>query len=141
MSRNVSYLTTLNDPVVLASRILSRRWVFAILRVLENQPQRFSRIQQRIPGISTRSLGQVLLTLEEQGLVKRRIDSTRPPRVTYSLNEDPLLQEIVRMVEQWGKELLEKSAANPQASTPVESPPPNRPAEKSTSRRRPPARQ
>lgn len=38
-----------------------------------------------LPGISTKTLTQRLRTLEEHGIVKRRVYAEVPPRVEYSL--------------------------------------------------------
>jgi len=47
----------------------------------------FERLRKTLPGISSRILSAKLKTLEELGLVERKVLATRPPRVNYELTE------------------------------------------------------
>ena len=95
------------SPIETACRILNRRWVLPVLEALHRGPLRFNELNKLLPPISTKSLGRVLRSLEQDGLVKRTVNSTRPPQVTYSLlHEDPLLRQIMQLLAQWGAEKL-----------------------------------
>lgn len=73
--------------------ILSRicdKWSLLALCALEKvdgQTLRFKQLQREIPDISQKMLTTTLRTLEEDGMVKRRIYAEVPPRVEYSLTE------------------------------------------------------
>ena len=73
--------------------ILSRicdKWSLLALHALqqaEGQTLRFKQLQREIPDVSQKMLTTTLRTLEEDGLVTRRIFAEVPPRVEYSLTE------------------------------------------------------
>src|ERR1700738_2269821 len=74
----------------LARGVLARitaRWSWSVIRVLAdaNGPLRFSRVLDRIEGISQKTLTQTLRTLERDGLITRTLYPQVPPRVEYEL--------------------------------------------------------
>ena len=91
--------------------ILSRicdKWSLLALYALENaegQTLRFKQLQREIPDISQKMLTATLRTLEEDGLVKRKIFAEVPPRVEYSLTEraNTLFPHIYSLIE-WALE-------------------------------------
>src|SRR5260370_40472559 len=74
----------------LAREVLERvtaRWSLSVLRVLAdaNGPLRFSRVLERVEGISQKALTHTLRTLERDGLLTRTLYPQVPPRVEYEL--------------------------------------------------------
>jgi DNA-binding HxlR family transcriptional regulator len=74
----------------LAREVLERitaRWSLSVMRVLAaaNGPLRFSRVLERVEGISQKALTQTLRTLERDGLITRTLYPQVPPRVEYEL--------------------------------------------------------
>ena len=74
----------------LAREVLERitaRWSLSVIRVLAdaNGPLRFSRVLDRVEGISQKALTQTLRTLERDGLITRTLYPQVPPRVEYEL--------------------------------------------------------
>src|SRR4030088_1580080 len=74
----------------LAREVLERitaRWSLAVMRVLAEAdgPLRFSRVLERVQGISQKALTQTLRTLESDGLITRTLYPQVPPRVEYEL--------------------------------------------------------
>ncbi len=66
----------------------SSKWAILILCVLsENEATRFSVIGKAIPDISSKVLAETLKSLENDGLIDRRVYAEIPPRVEYSLTE------------------------------------------------------
>lgn len=47
----------------------------------------FAELRDNVPGISHKMLSQTLKNLGRDGLVARRVESTVPPRVYYSLTD------------------------------------------------------
>ena len=91
-------------PLILALRKLGSRWALVVLRELLNGPTRFNNLQRNLPQIPAKSRARVLENLEKEGLVRRKVDSTRPPRVSYSiLHNDPILREVIDALFRWGK--------------------------------------
>jgi DNA-binding HxlR family transcriptional regulator len=74
----------------LAREVLERitaRWSLSVMRILAqaNGPLRFSRVLERVEGISQKALTQTLRTLERDGLITRTLYPQVPPRVEYEL--------------------------------------------------------
>lgn len=72
------------------SQVLSRigdKWSVLIVMALSHGSQRFSELRDRIGGISQKMLATTLRGLERDGLVKRTVLPTIPPRVDYELTE------------------------------------------------------
>jgi DNA-binding HxlR family transcriptional regulator len=74
----------------LAREVLERitaRWALSVMRILAeaNGPLRFSRVLERVEGISQKALTQTLRTLEREGLITRTLYPQVPPRVEYEL--------------------------------------------------------
>ncbi|HEY9735300.1 MAG TPA: helix-turn-helix domain-containing protein [Trichocoleus sp.] len=82
----------------------------------EEGEMRFSKLQQRIGGISQKMLTKTLRQLERDGLVTRRVYAEVPPRVDYTLT--PLgrsLGEAVCSLWLWAEAHLEDVQAARQA--------------------------
>ncbi|MCO6184950.1 helix-turn-helix domain-containing protein [Rhizobium sp. L1K21] len=72
------------------SEILARlgdKWTILIIMQLGESPLRFSELKRAVVGISQRMLTLTLRALERDGIVKRTVYPTVPPRVEYSLTE------------------------------------------------------
>lgn len=72
------------------SGILSRigdKWSVLIIMRLGDGPRRFNEIKRMIGGISQRMLTLTLRGLERDGLVKRTVTPSIPPRVDYELTD------------------------------------------------------
>ena len=62
------------------------RWTLLVVDALEGgAPTRFTRLRERIPGISQRMLTHTLRQLERDGLIVRTVHPVVPPRVEYAL--------------------------------------------------------
>jgi DNA-binding HxlR family transcriptional regulator len=66
---------------------ITAKWSLSVMRILAeaNGPLRFSRVLERIEGISQKALTQNLRTLERDGLITRTLYPQVPPRVEYEL--------------------------------------------------------
>ena len=78
-------------------------WGIGVLLLLHSGKLRFSEIFRNLPGnISKRMLSKTLRSLEESGLVKRTVYSTKPPSVEYELTElGYSFLPIIINLEQW----------------------------------------
>src|SRR5262245_32551781 len=61
------------------------KWTVLIIVLLGDGSKRFNEIKRRVEGISQRMLTLTLRGLERDGLVKRTVTPTTPPRVDYEL--------------------------------------------------------
>lgn len=69
---------------VLLDRI-GDRWTVLVVGMLARGPRRFGELGRDVEGISHKMLTQTLRTLERDGLVRRTVHPTVPPRVDYEL--------------------------------------------------------
>jgi DNA-binding HxlR family transcriptional regulator len=89
----------------IVSEMLSRigdKWTVLVVGVLSDGTLRYGEIQKAVEGISQRMLTLTLKSLEADGLVRRKVTPTIPPRVDYSLT--PLgktLTKPLRALYEW----------------------------------------
>jgi len=82
---------------------VTAKWPLAVMRVLAQArgPLRFSRVLERVDGISQKVLTQALRTLERHGLITRTLYPQVPPRVEYELT--PLGTDLLlQVLSLWG---------------------------------------
>lgn len=63
------------------------RWSLAVLAELGSDTRRFGELRRAVPGISQRMLTSTVRTLERDGLLRRTVYPTVPPRVDYALTD------------------------------------------------------
>jgi len=81
---------------------VSNKWSVMILTLLCAQPQRFNAIKRQLQGITHKALTEALRRMERNGLVARRVITSSPVAVEYSLT--PLgnsLKEPFSAVYSW----------------------------------------
>ena len=80
--------------------LVGDKWSLYIIATLKDGPVRFNELRRRIDGISQRMLTITLRGLERDGLVKRTLFPTIPPRVEYELTDvgRPLLAPVMALV-------------------------------------------
>lgn len=69
------------------------KWTLLVVGMLDQGPQRFNALREKVPGISQRMLTLTLRHLERDGLVSRTAYAEMPPRVEYALT--PLGQRML----------------------------------------------
>jgi DNA-binding HxlR family transcriptional regulator len=92
-------------PVARTLDIVGDRWTILILRdlILEG-PRKFQDLQTAFPKISPNTLSARLKTLEQHGIVERRIYEDHPPRSEYVLTEKGReLRPVLRTLRIWGE--------------------------------------
>ncbi|MGJ4932402.1 winged helix-turn-helix transcriptional regulator [Bradyrhizobium sp. HKCCYLS2038] len=67
--------------------LVGDKWSLYVIATLKEGPVRFNELRRQIDGISQRMLTITLRGLERDGLVKRTLFPTIPPRVDYELTE------------------------------------------------------
>lgn len=63
------------------------KWTIMVVGALSKGPMRFNALLRLIEGISHRMLTLTLRGLEQDGLIKRTVYPTVPPKVEYQLTE------------------------------------------------------
>jgi DNA-binding HxlR family transcriptional regulator len=83
---------------------LAEKWTLWTLAELAaaHRPMRFSRLMERVEGVSQKSLTKVLRQSERDGLVTRVVFAEVPPRVEYETTELALeMLELVHPLWVW----------------------------------------
>jgi DNA-binding HxlR family transcriptional regulator len=69
--------------------VIGKKWVLCALAQLGNEGTlRFNQLAEKLPGISAKTLSDVLKDLRRNGLVKRLAYQEIPPRVEYFLTRE-----------------------------------------------------
>lgn len=92
---------------------ISDKWTALVIYALSEETMRYGELQRRIGGVSQKMLTQTLRSLEDDGLVTRKIYPVVPPMVEYSLT--PLgrsLTEPLTAVRKWAETHLPQLLAN-----------------------------
>jgi DNA-binding HxlR family transcriptional regulator len=83
---------------------LAEKWTLWTIAELaaSDRPMRFSRLMERVEGVSQKSLTKVLRQLERDGLVIREVFAEVPPRVEYQTTELALeMLDLVHPLWKW----------------------------------------
>lgn len=75
-------------PVEKGMRLIGGKWKGTILWHLKDGPVRFNELTRQLGGASKKMVNQRLKELEETGLLKRNVISTKPVAVSYEITED-----------------------------------------------------
>ncbi|MFJ7586880.1 winged helix-turn-helix transcriptional regulator [Streptomyces sp. NPDC097617] len=66
---------------------VTSRWGIWVLISLRSNDLRFYELRDGIQGVSEKMLAQTLRALVQDGLVRREVEPTTPPQVTYGLTD------------------------------------------------------
>lgn len=83
---NINLLETCRPVRQIMARV-GDKWSVLIVMALRDGPRRFNDIKRAIGTISQRMLTLTLRGMERDGLVKRTVFPTNPPRVDYELTD------------------------------------------------------
>lgn len=89
------------------------KWKTVVLWYLRKDKKRFAELNKLIPQITDRMLSITLKQLEDDGIVKREVFTTKPPlKVEYSLTDfGKTLIPVLNAVAKWGREMAESKGA------------------------------
>lgn len=97
-------------PVETTLMLISDRWKVLIIRDLLEGTKRFGELRKSIGGISQKVLTSNLRSMEESGLVTRKVYPEVPPRVEYTLTDTGYsLKPILDAMVEWGSEYKQKA--------------------------------
>ncbi len=86
-----------NCPTRQVLDCIADKWTVLIIHRLAEGTLRFAQLRRAVDGISQKVLTNTLRTLERDGIVKRRIYASVPPKVEYSLTD--LGRSLCNLVE------------------------------------------
>ncbi|TYK48057.1 winged helix-turn-helix transcriptional regulator [Actinomadura decatromicini] len=96
------------DPDCPTRLVLDRigdKWSVLVVLSLSDGPSRFTRLRDRIGGVTPKVLTQTLRAMERDGLLTRTVFPEVPPRVEYALT--PLgksLRTPIEAIAEWAEE-------------------------------------
>jgi DNA-binding HxlR family transcriptional regulator len=91
-------------PLAEVLQQIAGKWTIFVIGELGNGPRRFSELKRTVEGVSQKMLTATLRDLEKDGLVKRTVTPSIPPRVDYELTEmGRELRTPLRVIGQWAR--------------------------------------
>ncbi|MDG1262424.1 MAG: helix-turn-helix domain-containing protein [Flavobacteriales bacterium] len=84
--------------------IIGGKWKSVILFHLNEEPLRYNELRKKIPAVTERTLSLQLKQLEDDGVVKRKVYTSKPPlKVVYSLTTfGKSLGPLLTAIADWG---------------------------------------
>lgn len=92
--------------------VIGGKWKTVILYHLMDGPLRYNELRKKIGGITERTLSLQLKTLEDDGVIKRKVYTTKPPlKVEYALTDlGKTLKPLLNAIVEWGEFVVENYA-------------------------------
>ncbi|WP_231961881.1 winged helix-turn-helix transcriptional regulator [Algibacter lectus] len=89
--------------------IIGGKWKTVILFHLMNEKLRYNELRKSMPTVTERTLSLQLKALEEDGLIKRKVYTSKPPlKVEYSLTDfGKTLIPLIQSIADWGDLVVE----------------------------------
>jgi DNA-binding HxlR family transcriptional regulator len=88
---------------------LADKWTVLVIGQLATGTMRFAALRRAIDGVSQKMLSSTLRDLERDGLVKRQLYASVPPKVEYSLT--PLGNSLVNSMKElclWAEDHIDQ---------------------------------
>ncbi|MEM8846331.1 MAG: helix-turn-helix domain-containing protein [Bacteroidota bacterium] len=84
--------------------IIGGKWKTVILYHLMNKTLRYNELRKSMPTVTERTLSLQLKALEEDGLIHRKVYTSKPPlKVEYSLTDfGKTLIPLIQSIADWG---------------------------------------
>lgn len=96
-------------PIETTLTLISDKWKILIIRDLISGTKRFGELKTSVSGISQKVLTSNLRSMEQNGLVNRKIYAEVPPKVEYTLTDlGTSLEPVLKAMEVWGTNYKEK---------------------------------
>ncbi len=88
--------------------IIGGKWKTVILYHLIGKKLRYNELRKEMPTVTERTLSLQLKTLEEDGIVKRKVYTSKPPlKVEYSLTDfGKTLIPLIQSIADWGDSVV-----------------------------------
>ena len=90
--------------------VIGGKWKTVILFHLIDRTLRYNELRKEMPTVTERTLSLQLKNLEEDGIVKRKVYTSKPPlKVEYSLSEfGKTLIPLIKSIADWGVFVVEE---------------------------------
>jgi DNA-binding HxlR family transcriptional regulator len=102
MNQNTNYEKNI-CPIIETIKVIGTEPRLLILRYLFDGPRGFNKLLKETK-LSSKTLSSTLKSLQESGIIERRIISTRPFKVEYSLTDKGKeLEDLFKVMRMWGE--------------------------------------
>ncbi|MDW5288744.1 helix-turn-helix domain-containing protein [Formosa sp. PL04] len=90
--------------------VIGGKWKTVILYHLIDGPFRYNALRKKMPTVTERTLSLQLKTLEEDGVIKRKVYTSKPPlKVEYALTDfGKTLIPVIQSIADWGVSVVTK---------------------------------
>ena len=90
--------------------VIGGKWKTVILFHLMNEKLRYNELRKSMPTVTERTLSLQLKALEKDGLINRKVYTSKPPlKVEYSLTDfGKTLIPLIKSIADWGDLVVEK---------------------------------
>ena len=90
--------------------IIGGKWKTVILFHLIEKTLRYNELRKEMPTVTERTLSLQLKAMEEDGWIKRKVHTSKPPlKVEYSLTDfGKTLIPLIQSIADWGDSVVEK---------------------------------
>lgn len=100
-------------PVETTISLIGGKWKLLIMRNLLSRSWRFNELKKDLKGISQNVLTYNLRSMEEDGIIIRKVYPEIPPKVEYCLTKlGKSMKPIIKSMEKWGIEYKNKIKEN-----------------------------
>ncbi len=84
--------------------LIGGKWKTVIIYHLIDATLRYNELRKAIPAVTERTLSLQLKTLEDDGIIKRQVYTSKPPlKVEYTLTDfGKTLIPLIRAIADWG---------------------------------------
>ena len=91
--------------------LIGGKWKTVILFHLIEKPLRYNELRKTMPTVTERTLSLQLKTLEEDGIIQRKVYTTKPPlKVEYALTDfGKTLIPLLKSIAEWGDYAVDNS--------------------------------
>ena len=90
-------------PVEVTLKLMGNKWKIRIIRDLLDGTKRFGELKKSVGNITQKVLTSNLRSMEESGLLIRKVYAQVPPKVEYTLTETGYsLKPILDSMAKWG---------------------------------------
>ncbi len=92
--------------------IIGGKWKTVILVYLIDGPLRYNELRKKLISVTERTLSLQLKSLEEDGVIERRVFTSKPPlKVEYSLSDfGKTLIPVLKSIVEWGDYAIKQCA-------------------------------
>ncbi|OAD40878.1 winged helix-turn-helix transcriptional regulator [Polaribacter atrinae] len=93
--------------------LIGGKWKTVILFYLRNTTLRYNELRKKMPTVTERTLSLQLKALEEDGIINRKVYTSKPPlKVEYSLTAlGKTLIPVVQSIADWGVYTVKENEA------------------------------